>query len=294
MTKRHILLEKWRWFLLFALLFAFVLIARYLWMTYLSAETAIINAAIGGSIAAIATIIGTLPILFSARLNQKMLDGMIGFGAGVMLAASFFSLTLPGIRIAQEQGYGNWEAPMIVGGGILIGAILLWLMERYLPHEHFIMGKTHEHAVALKRTWLFVFAISLHNLPEGLAIGVAFGGLTPEAASTVAAGIAIQDIPEGLVVAMALLQAGYRKRTCIAIGAASGFVEPIGAIIGAAISGLSTSILPWAMGFSAGAMLFVISHEVIPESHRKGHESIATSGLMIGFVLMMVLDTALG
>jgi ZIP family zinc transporter len=146
----------------------------------------------------------------------------------------------------------------------------------------------------LKRSWLFVFAIALHNIPEGLAIGVGFAGTDPLRASALATGIAIQDLPEGLVVAVALLAAGYSRRLSVGVGMASGLVEPIGALIGAAVIEHSAAMLPWGLGFAGGAMLFVISHEIIPESHRKGHEAWATGGLMIGFVMMMLLDTALG
>jgi ZIP family zinc transporter len=146
----------------------------------------------------------------------------------------------------------------------------------------------------LRRTWLFVFAIALHNVPEGLAIGVGYAANNGLRADALATGIAIQDVPEGLVVAVALLAAGYSRVFAVLIGMASGLVEPLGAVLGAAVVGHSAMLLPWGLGFAAGAMLFVISHEIIPESHRKGHEAFATSGLMIGFVLMMLLDTALG
>ena len=139
-----------------------------------------------------------------------------------------------------------------------------------------------------------MFAIALHNLPEGLAIGVGYAGNDGLRGNALATGIAIQDVPEGLVVAVALLAAGYKRWIAVGLGMASGLVEPLGAVLGASIIGWSAALLPWGLGFAAGAMLFVISHEIIPESHRKGHEAYATSGLMIGFVLMMLLDTALG
>ena len=139
-----------------------------------------------------------------------------------------------------------------------------------------------------------MFAITLHNLPEGLAIGVGYAGNDPLRGTALATGIAIQDIPEGLVVAVALMAAGYKRAFAVALGMLSGLVEPLGAVLGAAVVGWSAALLPWGLGFAAGAMLFVISHEIIPESHRKGHEVHATGGLMLGFVLMMLLDTALG
>ena len=212
-----------------------------------------------------------------------------------MLAACAFSLIIPGLHAARGAGAGAWGAGATVGGAILLGALVLLWMERLLPHEHFIKGVEGAPASrTLQRTWLFVFAIALHNLPEGLAIGVAHAGGDPLRANALATGIAIQDVPEGLVVAMALLAAGYRRALAVGLGMASGLVEPLGAVLGAAVVSASASLLPWGLGFAAGAMLFVISHEIIPESHRKGHEAWATGGLMVGFVVMMLLDTALG
>jgi ZIP family zinc transporter len=215
----------------------------------------------------------------------------------VLLAASAFSLIIPGLAAAKNAavfGGGNWAAGGVIGSAILLGGIVLMLMDRVLPHEHFIKGREGQAAKQLRRTWLFVFAIALHNVPEGLAIGVGYAANNGLRADALATGIAIQDVPEGLVVAVALLAAGYSRMFAVLIGMASGLVEPLGAVLGAAVVGHSAMLLPWGLGFAAGAMLFVISHEIIPESHRKGHEAFATSGLMIGFVLMMLLDTALG
>lgn len=261
---------------------------------YLEAHPKVALAWQGGVVAAFATALGTLPVLLSQRLSERALDALFGFGAGVMLAACSFSLIIPGLAAARDAGAGSWQAAGVIGASILLGAAALLLMERLLPHEHFIKGVEGPSSRALRRTWLFVFAIGLHNLPEGLAIGVAFAGEDPVRASALAAGIAIQDVPEGLVVAAALLAAGYRRWLAVALGVASGLVEPVGAVLGAAAVGHTAGLLPWGLGFAAGAMLFVISHEIIPESHRKGHEAWATGGLMLGFVLMMMLDTALG
>ncbi|MDR1529238.1 MAG: ZIP family metal transporter [Burkholderiales bacterium] len=276
------------------ILFLLILLLREHWLERLTADMRVYGALIGGLGAAVATAFGTFPILFSRQISERIMDAMLGFGAGVMLAASAFSLIIPGLAAAQANGHGVWGASLIVSGGLLLGAMLLLLMEHSLPHEHFVKGVEGASSKTLRRVWMFVFAIALHNLPEGLAIGVAFGGGNTVEASALTAGIAIQDIPEGLVVALALLGAGYRRAICIAIGAGSGLIEPFGAIIGAVIVTFSAQILPWGLGFAAGAMLFVISHEIIPESHRKGHESYATIGLMLGFALMMTLDTALG
>ncbi|ADX46450.1 zinc/iron permease [Paracidovorax avenae ATCC 19860] len=262
---------------------------------FLQANPRVAQAWQGGLVAALATALGTLPVVFSQRLSERVQDTLFGFGAGVMLAASSFSLILPGLEAAKANGAGGWAAGGIIGASILLGGLALLAMERVLPHEHFIKGvEGGPSPRTLRRTWLFVFAIALHNLPEGLAIGVAYGGTSPLQAGTLTAGIAIQDVPEGLVVAVALLAAGYPRWLAVLLGMASGLVEPLGAVLGASVIGLSAGLLPWGLGFAAGAMLFVISHEIIPESHRKGHEAWATGGLMIGFVLMMLLDTALG
>lgn len=261
---------------------------------FLQANERVEQAWNAGLVAAFATALGTVPVMFSQRLSERVQDTLFGFGAGVMLAACSFSLVIPGLAAAREGGAGPWAAGGTIGAAILLGALALLVMERLLPHEHFIKGVEGQTSRTLRRTWLFVFAIALHNLPEGLAIGVAYAGADPLRAGTLTAGIAIQDVPEGLVVAVALLAAGYRRALAVGLGMASGLVEPFGAVLGATIVGYSAHLLPWGLGFAAGAMLFVISHEIIPESHRKGHEAWATGGLMIGFVIMMLLDTALG
>jgi ZIP family zinc transporter len=251
------------------------------------------GALLGGLFAAFATALGTLPVLLSQQFSQRTYDSMLGFGAGVMLAASSFSLVIPALSAAKAQGAGGWGAGSIVGGGILLGAALLLAVDRLVPHEHFVKGLEGPQARAIKRVWLFVLAISLHNLPEGLAIGVAFAGSDPVGATALATGISIQDVPEGMVVALALRSVGYGRFLSAGLGVLSGFVEPVAAVFGAAVIGISAGLLPWGLALAAGAMLFVISHEIIPESHRKGHEAYATGGLMLGFVVMMVLDTAL-
>lgn len=282
-----------------AIVCAGVLVLGSWFWQYVSNNPVVQSALLGGSVAALATALGTLPVLFAQRLSDRVQDTLFGFGAGVMLAACAFSLVIPGIAAAKASGaFGGsaWAAGGIVGSAILLGGLALLLMERVLPHEHFIKGREGQSAQMLRRTWLFVIAIALHNLPEGLAIGVGYAGNDGEGlrANALAMGIAIQDVPEGLVVAVALLAAGYKRSFAVLLGMASGLVEPVGAVLGAVVVDYSAALLPWGLGFSAGAMLFVISHEIIPESHRKGHEASATGGLMVGFVLMMLLDTALG
>jgi len=283
-----------------AIVAAGVLVLGGQFWQFVTARPVVWNALMGGSAAALATALGTVPVMFSQRLSERVQDTLFGFGAGVMLAACAFSLIIPGLEAARAQGLGGggpWAAGGVIGSAILLGGAALMLMDKLLPHEHFIKGREGmdgQAARKLRRTWLFVIAIALHNLPEGLAIGVGYAGNDGLRANALATGIAIQDVPEGLVVAVALLAAGYRRWLAVALGMASGLVEPLGAVLGAAVIGWSAALLPWGLGFAAGAMLFVISHEIIPESHRKGHEAFATSGLMLGFVLMMLLDTALG
>lgn len=256
-------------------------------------DDALRGALLGGGLAALATALGTLPVLLAQRFSQRVFDAMMGFGAGVMLAACAFSLILPALDAAEQSGMSAFGAGGIVGLAVLMGAAMVFAADRAIPHEHFFKG-TEGRASAMRRTWLFVMAIVLHNIPEGLSVGVAFGGAEPVAARALSMGIAIQDIPEGLVVALALLSAGYSRTAAAALGAASGLVEPLAAVVGVSVVSISVDLLPWGLAGAAGAMLYVISHEIIPESHRAGHERAATTGLMLGFVLMMFLDTALG
>lgn len=261
-----------------------------------------IGALLGGMMAATATALGAVPALMARQISQRFNDTLMGFGAGVMLAATSFSLIIPGLSVASDQGFGPWQASSIVGVGIFMGALGLLLIDRAVPHEHFVKGMEGGlvssadaiEATKLRRVWLFVIAIALHNFPEGLAIGVAFAGPEMAAARALALGIAVQDIPEGLVVALALISVGYSKRLALGVTILTGLIEPLAAVLGVALIGLSAYFLPWGLALAAGAMLFVISHEIIPESHRKGHETWATGGLIIGFILMMLLDTALG
>lgn len=279
-----------------ALTICTALLTAQVWQ-YVHARPVVLAAFEAGAIAALATALGTLPVWFSQRLSDRVQDTLFGFGAGVMLAACAFSLVIPGLASAREAGVlggGVWGAGVAVGLAILMGGAALLVLERVVPHAHFITGREGHSARQLKRTWLFVFAIALHNLPEGMAIGVGYAGNAGMRADALAMGIAIQDVPEGLVVSVALLAAGYRRSLAVGLGMASGLIEPVAAVLGAAIVGYSALMLPWGLGFSAGAMLFVISHEIIPESHRKGHAAFATGGLMVGFVVMMLLDTALG
>ena len=250
-------------------------------------------ALLGGGVAAGATALGTLPVLLSHRFSQRGYDGFLGFGAGVMLAATAFSLILPALAAARAHGATPMAASLTVAMAMGAGvALIIALNLAVRPH---VQADALDAAAAssLKRAWIFVLAITLHNLPEGLAIGVGYAGIDLDKANALAAGIAIQDIPEGLVVALALRGVAYGRRLSVAMGAASGLVEPVAAMAGQALIGMSSTLLPWGLAAAAGAMLFVIVHDAIPETHRSGHGGVASTALVFGFLLMMVLDTAL-
>ncbi len=238
--------------------------------------------------------IGAIPVMFTRNISQRTQDVMMGFGAGVMLAATSFSLIIPAIEVSTVDGVSKTGSAFIVAGGMFLGAIFLHLSDKYSPHEHFISGPEGADPKNLKRIWLFIIAITLHNFPEGLAVGVGFGGGNVSNGMALATGIGLQNIPEGLVVALALLTERYSRPQAFMIALLSGLVEPIGGAIGAGVVTLARPVLPWGLAFAAGAMLFVISDEIIPESHRKGFEKEATFGVMIGFVIMMLLDVTLG
>ena len=244
--------------------------------------------------AGLATVIGALPILLPINLTQRLQGIMLGFGGGVMLAATSFSLIVPGTEAAIAQGQSQASAALIIVVGILLGGVFLQVAHQLLPHEHFFKQQENVHPKNLKQIWLFIAAITIHNFPEGLAVGVNFGTNNVADGIPLAVGIGLQNIPEGLVVALSLVAERYSAVYALWISLLTGLVEPIGGLIGAGVVSIAQFFLPWAMAFAAGAMLFVISDEIIPESHRKGFEKEGTIGVMLGFVLMMFLDIALG
>jgi ZIP family zinc transporter len=249
----------------------------------------------GGGTAAAATALGTLPVLLSQNFSKRTYDCFLGFGAGVMLGATAFSLVIPALAAAKAGGAGNWGASLSVGAGIMLGAGLLLVLDRVISAEGILQpvaGDT-RNAASLKRAWLFVWAVALHNLPEGLAIGVAYGGVDLGKANSLATGISIQDVPEGLVVALALRTVGYGRGVSTLLGVASGLIEPVAAVAGVALIGISAGLLPFALAAAAGAMLFVIANDVVPEAHQNGHGTWASVALIFGFIIMTVLDTAL-
>jgi ZIP family zinc transporter len=252
---------------------------------------AVHGALLGGMAAFAATALGALPALALRDLSDRMEGVMLGFAAGVMLAASAFSLIVPSIDAGAALFDGRLPAALSAAVAIAAGALLMIGIDRILPHEHRHLGR-HGADAQWARVWLLVLAILIHNFPEGMAIGVAFSGTDPAAGVPIAAAIAIQDLPEGLVVALALRAIGYDAVKAVLLAAATGLAEPIGAVAAAAVTETSPLLYPFGLALAAGAMLFVVSHEIIPETHRKGHQLPATLGIMGGFAVMMVVDNA--
>lgn len=251
-------------------------------------------ALIGGTAGFVATALGALPALLLRSLPQAMEDCLLGIAAGMMLAASAFSLLLPGIEAGTALFQNGTAGALTVVAGMALGVLLMLGLDAFTPHEHDKTGPCGPGYQACDRIWLFVFAIALHNLPEGMAVGVSFANGDMSVGLPLASAIALQDIPEGLAVALSLRAAGFKPGFAVFVAAASGILEPIGALIGVGLSSGFAVAYPMGLGLAAGAMIFVVSHEVIPETHRNGHQTAATLGLMAGFAVMMVLDTTLG
>lgn len=243
--------------------------------------------------AGLMTGVGALPALMGRTMTRRAQDGMLGFAAGVMLSASFFSLIVPGLNAASER-MSVTSAAILAGCGIALGALMVAALNETLPHEHFIKGREGGDSQALARIWLFILAITIHNFPEGLAVGVGFGAGNMADGMSLAIGIGLQNAPEGLAVAVALIGQGYGRGRAWLIALATGLVEPVGGLLGVWAISVSEVLLPWGLTFAAGAMLYVISHEIIPETHRRGHQNFATLGLISGLILMMILDVSLG
>ncbi|WP_313515193.1 ZIP family metal transporter [Pseudomonas sp.] len=245
----------------------------------------------GGLLCALGTALGTLPVLFMREVSRRVTSVLLGFGGGVMLAATVFSLLIPALQSAEGLGFSPWGAGFLASLGVIIGTSALFGLGRLLPQPNLEPDELGRQPLS-PRVLLFVIAVVLHNIPEGMAVGVSAGaGLA--GADSLALGIALQDLPEGLIISLVLLSAGMGRGRALLIGAASGLVEPLFAVICAWLVGVSALLLPWGLAMAAGAMLFAVTHEIIPESHRRGHEAEASMGLVLGFCLMMVMDTAL-
>ena len=251
-------------------------------------------ALVGGLAAFAATAAGALPALVMRGMPQKLEDSLLGMAAGMMLAASAFSLLMPGLAAGVEILDDKGLAAGVVVAGMALGVLLMLGLDEFTPHQHDSTGPCGAGNERCGRVWLFVFAIALHNLPEGMAIGVAFSQGDMAVGLPLTTAIALQDIPEGLAVALAMRAAGFGAPLAVGAGIASGVLEPVGALLGVGLSSGLAVAYPVGLGLAAGAMIFVVSHEVIPETHRNGHQTPATVGLMAGFALMMVLDTTLG
>jgi len=232
-------------------------------------------------LAGFATGAGALPILFTKKVSDRLLDVMLGFSAGIMLAATSFSLIIPALEI------GGVAVAVL---GLSLGAVTIHLIDRFTPHLHLVSGVEGPPS-RLSRIWLFMIAMTIHNFPEGMAVGVSFGTGDVASGTIVAMAIGLQNMPEGLAVALPLLRENYSRGKSLWYATLTGLVEPVGGLLGAALVSASSMFLPWGLAFAAGAMLFIVSDEMIPESHRKEFAREATLGLIVGFIVMMFLDT---
>jgi ZIP family zinc transporter len=246
------------------------------------------------------TLIGAVPVFFTKKVNPKMMDGLLGMAAGIMIAASFWSLLDPAITLSVEMGYPGWGPPLV---GFLAGGAALWGIDRVLPHLHpgLAMSDAEGVPTSWRRSTLLVLAITIHNIPEGLAVGVAVGaaaagipGATVAGALAVTLGIGLQNLPEGAAVALPLRREGLSRTKSFMYGQLSGMVEPVAGVLGAAVVIMMRSLLPYALAFAAGAMIYVVAEELIPEAQRRGDTDIPTIGVMVGFAIMMFLDVSLG
>jgi len=244
------------------------------------------------------TAAGAALVLLTRRISQKYLDGSLGMAAGVMIAASCWSLLNPSIEMSRELGYGAWMwiPPLI---GFVLGAVFLRAVDRLLPHVHPGLAKSEGVKTSWQRSTLLVLAITIHNIPEGLAVGVAFGaaaaaGMPIGPAIALAVGIGLQNFPEGTAVSLPLRREGMGRLRAFWYGQLSATVEPAAGVLGAALVLAVQPILPYALAFAAGAMIFVVAEELIPEAQRKGNVDLATLGVILGFAVMMSLDVALG
>ena len=267
---------------------------------WFTSQSPIMQAFLGTCFTWFLTALGACVVFFFKEVNRKLMDGMLGFAAGVMIAASFWSLLAPAIEMAEASGLPPWVPAVI---GFLLGGGFLWVIDNILPHLH--IGFPTEEAEGVKTSWhrsiLLVLAITLHNVPEGLAVGVAFGALAADLPSAslagaiaLALGIGIQNFPEGAAVSVPLRREGMSRLKSFWYGQASGVVEPIAGVLGAVAVIVMRPILPYALAFAAGAMIYVVVEELIPESQLEKNTHVATFGAMLGFAVMMTLDVALG
>lgn len=238
-----------------------------------------------------ATGLGAIPVFLKSDFSKRTLDLMLGLAGGVMLAASSFSLLVPALEDAIIVSW--YDVITVVALGFGLGGLFVHLADRFIPHAHFQKG-VEGPSSHMARIWLLVLAITIHNFPEGLAVGVAFGTHDAVTGISVAVAIGLQNVPEGLAVAAPMIREGYSKGKAALLALGTGLVEPIGGLLGVSIVSFAAVLLPYGLAFAAGAMIFVVGDEMIPESHSSGNARIATWGLMIGFIIMMVLDNVFG
>lgn len=254
----------------------------------------ILTGFVASLLAGLATFVGALPILGTGRPSEQQENILLGFAAGVMLAASFFSLIIPGIEQARAAGASQVTASATMVAAVLLGGFCLAQLNAIVPPlDKLGLGPRAIADARFRRVWLFVAAITLHNFPEGMAVGVSFGGGDIKAGTATAIGIGLQNLPEGLAVAGALAGLGYSRWTSVLLALASGLVEPLAGLAGVALVSVATPLLPWGLGFAAGAMIYVVASEIIPDMHMRVGGRRATTGLMVGLVAMMFLDTTL-
>lgn len=237
-----------------------------------------------------ATIVGSMIGFFFHDVSHKVNDMILSFAAGIMLAAAVIGLILPAMDLVQR---GEMWLPV---AGIFGGALFLNAMDRLTPHLHKLSGvdmEKHEHNKNLDGALLFMLAVAIHNLPEGMAAGVGFAGENTKAAMTVAVGIALQNIPEGIITVSPLIMAGVKRKRAFFLGTVTAMIEVLGTVVGYSLAGISQKILPLALAFAGGTMLYIISDEMIPETHSHGYERVATYSLLLGFVLMLVMDAVM-
>ncbi len=256
--------------------------------------TPVAAGAIASLMSGLATGLGSLVILFMSPPSEERQRVLLGFAAGVMLAASFFSLIMPGVEVLKASGSGPAGAAGIMAVAVLLGAGAIWALNRFVPVDHLVIGPPGASAGMVRRVWLFVIAITLHNFPEGMAVGVSFGGGDMDQGIATALGIGVQNIPEGLAVSASLATLGYGRGRAFLGGLASGLVEPLGGLVGVSIVAAMQTLLPWGLGLAGGAMIYVVTAEIIPSSQREKDNERAILALMVGLVGMMFLDIALG
>jgi ZIP family zinc transporter len=268
-----------------------VLVLFLVGLAYAYISKVVLMGMMASLLAGLATGLGALPTLYFKEISEKLLNVMLGGAAGVMLAATAFSLIVPGID------YGNLMWPgkgiYVMASGMLFGILFLHYADLWFPHDHSVLQMSETKRRSMRKIWLFVIAITIHNFPEGLAVGVSFGAEDWRNGLILAIAIGLQNMPEGLAVALPLAALGYDRYKAVRVATLTGLVEPLGGVLGVTAVTLFKPLLPMGMGFAAGAMLFVICDEIIPEIHTRKDTRLATFGIMGGFILMMMLDNAI-